>query len=246
MQCICKCLSVQSSGCKSKRKILRVKMASSPHESWPSYSGKQLSLVLVVVLTLMMQSTVVCTQKHNVKKSFGGKWQNRTLVQTKTSVKYSNMSSCVPSLSPRSEHSPISWDSFFFFFEMSFWLNPKKTRTEICTFFVIRALQRGCVEAERVNASAKKKQQQKKHIHYLLPAAFLCSSLLRQSSRPTTENWVWWERDEASARPLLSSCFVLMPFLMQISPLFRHVACYFKRAIWMLFLHYLCDVTSIM
>lgn len=131
----------------------KVKMASSP-ESWPSYFGKQLSLVLGVVLTVMMQSTVVCMQKYNVKRVLWG--QREEMFQTKTSAKNSNLSNRVAFLSPRLEYSLISWDHFCLWDGTCFWLNPKKTRTEILTF-VIRALLRGCVEAERVNASAAKK-----------------------------------------------------------------------------------------
>ncbi len=133
----------------------RVKMASSPPESWPSYFGKQLLLVLAVVLTVtvMMQSTVVCMQKYNVKRVLWG--QREEMFQTKTSAKNSNLSIRVAFLSPRLEYSLISWDNFCLWDGTCFWLNPKNTRTEILTF-VIRALLRGCVEAERVNASAPK------------------------------------------------------------------------------------------
>lgn len=70
----------------------------------------------------------------------------------------------------------------------------------------------------------QKKKEKKKA--YALFTICLCSSALYCSDKaqmPTLENWVWWDRDEAWARPLLSTCFFLTSFL-NGSPLCHHLA----------------------
>ncbi len=168
------------------------------------------------------------------KESCGHKERNGALFQTKTSAKNSNLSSRAAFLSPRLEHRHISWDHFRLWDGTCFWLNPKKTRTEILTF-VIRALLRGCVEAERVNASAPKKNKKtKRHMHYLLPACvpllFTAQTKLKAHVR---------ELNLLRKRPLLSPYFFLTPFLMQVSPLCHHLASATGQLFWVMQVQFL-------
>lgn len=148
-----------------------VKMASSPPESWPSYSGKQLSLVHIGP-HVDDAKYHVWTQKYNViKVLWGWREEKNSLVQWNTVtwvavfLSFLLVLSTVPSL------------GMVFVFEMSRISDqtPRKFGT-----FCNKGLQR--VEAERVNASAKKRKERICIIYYL--PVFHCSSLTDKAQGP--------------------------------------------------------------